>query len=78
MRCEDIASHPDFRRLSDIPGISVDLRYAGLHNFVGRNLYGNLDCGWLHREAARALERAAAFLAQQAPGHVRQNFVRVD
>lgn len=69
MRCEDIASHPGFRRLASIPGIAVDLRYAGLDNFVGRNLYGTLDCGWLHREAAEGLERAASRLAEAAPGH---------
>jgi D-alanyl-D-alanine dipeptidase len=69
MRCEDIASHPDFRRLSSIPDVAVDLRYAGLRNFVGRDLYGALDCGWLHRLAAEGLERAAEQLGREAPGH---------
>jgi D-alanyl-D-alanine dipeptidase len=69
MRCEDIASHPDFRRLSSIPEVAVDLRYAGLRNFVGRDLYGALDCGWLHRLAAEGLERAAEQLTREAPGH---------
>jgi D-alanyl-D-alanine dipeptidase len=69
MRCEDIASHPDFRRLSSIAGIAVDLRYAGVRNFVGRDLYGSLDCAWLHRLAAEGLERATAHLADTAPGH---------
>ena len=69
MRCEDIASHPDFRRLSSIRDVAVDLRYAGPHNFVGRDLYGTLDCSWLHRLAALGLEQAAAQLASDAPGH---------
>lgn len=69
MRCEDIASHPDFRPLSSIAGIAVDLRYAGVRNFVGRDLYGSLDCAWLHRLAADGLARAAAHLAEAAPGH---------
>jgi D-alanyl-D-alanine dipeptidase len=69
MRCEDIASHPDFRRLASVAGIAVDLRYAGLDNFVGRNLYGTLDCAWLHREAAEGIERATGTLAREAPGH---------
>jgi D-alanyl-D-alanine dipeptidase len=69
MRCEDIASHPDFRHLSSICDVAVDLRYAGPHNFVGRDLYGTLDCSWLHRLAAAGLERAAAQLAGDAPGH---------
>jgi D-alanyl-D-alanine dipeptidase len=69
VRCEDIASDPTFRHLSTIPGIAVDLRYAGVDNFVGRDLYGALDCGWLHQLAADGLARAAALLAREAPGH---------
>jgi zinc D-Ala-D-Ala dipeptidase len=69
MRCEDIASHPDFRRLSSVRGIAVDLRYAGVRNFVGRKLYGTLDCAWLHGLAASGLERVVAHLDEHAPGH---------
>ncbi len=69
MRCEDIASHPDFRPLSALAGIAVDLRYAGPRNFVGRDLYGSLDCAWLHQVAADGLAAAAACLARHAPGH---------
>lgn len=69
MRCEDVASHADFRHLSTLEGIAVDLRYAGADNFVGRDLYGVLDCAWVHRLAAEGLERAAAWLAREAPGH---------
>ena len=70
MRCEDIALHPaEFRRLSTIPGIDVDLRYASANNFVGHDLYGALDCAWLHQLAAAGLEHAAALLAREAPGH---------
>lgn len=69
MRCEDIATHPGFRPLSAIAGIAVDLRYAGPRNFVGRDLYGSLDCAWLHQVAADGLAAAVACLAQQAPGH---------
>ncbi|HEX6362749.1 MAG TPA: M15 family metallopeptidase [Albitalea sp.] len=70
MRCEDIASHPDFRRLSSIPGIAVDLRYASTDNFVGRDLYGTLDCAWLHALAAAGLARASDWLAREARGHL--------
>jgi D-alanyl-D-alanine dipeptidase len=69
MRCEDIASNPDFRHLSTVPDIAVDLRYAGVDNFVGRDLYGALDCAWLHHLAAAGLERAVTLLAREAPGH---------
>jgi len=69
MRCEDIPAHPHFRRLSSIRDVAVDLRYAGPRNFVGRDLYGTLDCAWLHQLAADGLERTAACLAAEAPGH---------
>lgn len=69
MRCEDIASNADFRRLSSIPNVAVDLRYASTNNFVGRDLYGNQDCAWLHHLAAAGLERAAALLQRERPGH---------
>lgn len=69
MRCEEIATHPDFRRLSSIDDVRVDLRYVGPRNFVGRDLYGELDCAWLHRLAAEGLARAAAELKALAPGH---------
>jgi D-alanyl-D-alanine dipeptidase len=66
---EDIAGCAQFRHLSSIAGIAVDLRYAGPNNFVGRDLYSPFDCAWLHVEAAAALEAAVAWLAARAPGH---------
>lgn len=69
MRCETIDTHPDFRRLSAIEGVAVDLRYASERNFVGRDLYGELDCAWLHRLAAEGLAQAVARLAETVPGH---------
>ena len=67
--CETIAGHPDFRRLDTIQGIAVDLRYATPDNFVGRDLYSPLDCGFLHKDAAAALERAVAWLAERRPDY---------
>lgn len=69
MRCENIPNHPDFRPLASIAGVDVDLRYASDRNFVGRDLYGALDCAWLHRQAAEAIERATERLHADAPGH---------
>jgi D-alanyl-D-alanine dipeptidase len=66
---EQVPSSPEFRHLSTINGIGVDLRYATPDNFVGRDLYSPLDCAWLHVDAAAALERAIAWLAERAPGH---------
>ena len=62
-----IAACPDFRHLSSVAGIAVDLRYATPHNFVGRDLYSPHDCAWLHREAAAALEQVVAWLAANHP-----------
>ncbi len=66
--CEDIASSPAFTRLSEVPGVHHDLRYAGTNNFSGRVLYTGLDCAWIRTEAARGLAQAAAWLGAQRPG----------
>jgi len=66
---EDLGASAEFRHLSTIAGIAVDLRYAGPDNFVGRDLYSPFDCAWLHRDAAAALERTVAWLAVERPGH---------
>ena len=60
---EAVAGHPDFRRLRDIPGVGVELRYATPDNFVGDDMYSPFDCAWLHKDAAESLEKAAAALA---------------
>ena len=65
---EEVPGHPDYRHLTTIAGIRIDLRYATRDNFVGRDLYSPLDCAWLHVEAAAAIERAVAWLAQRRPG----------
>jgi D-alanyl-D-alanine dipeptidase len=65
---EDIGSGEEFRHLSTIAGIAIDLRYASPDNFVGRDLYSPIDCAWLHRDAAAALEQVVAWLAVQRPG----------
>ena len=65
---EEIAGSPEFRHLSTIAGIAVELRYATADNFVGRDLYSPFDCAWLHRDAAAALERVVAWLAERRPG----------
>jgi len=66
---EQVPTSPEYRHLSTISGIGVDLRYATPDNFVGRDLYSPLDCAWLHVDAAAALERAVAWLAERKPGY---------
>jgi D-alanyl-D-alanine dipeptidase len=65
---EDIAGSPEFRHLSSLAGIAIDLRYATPNNFVGRDLYSPFDCAWLHVQAAAALEQVVAWLAERRPG----------
>ena len=65
---EAICHSAEFRHLSSIAGIAVDLRYASADNFVGRDLYSPIDCAWLHRDAAGALEQAVAWLSARRPG----------
>jgi len=65
--CENVPGDPEFRALSDIDGLAVELRYATPNNFVGRDLYSPLNCAWLHRDAAAALERSLARLKSKRP-----------
>jgi zinc D-Ala-D-Ala dipeptidase len=65
---EDIAGSPEFRHLTSIDGIAIDLRYATPNNFVGRDLYSPYDCAWLHVQAAAALEKVVAWLRERRPG----------
>ena len=66
--CEQVASHGEYRHLTAIPNIAIDLRYATANNFAGRDLYTPLDCAWLHRDAAEALASASSWLAAHRTG----------
>ena len=67
LSCENVATDPQFRRLSTIADIKIDLRYASPNNFVGRDLYSPLDCAWLHLDGAAALAASAAWLKNARP-----------
>ena len=69
LQLEAVSTDPQFRHLDSIAGIAVDLRYATPDNFVGRDLYSPIDCAWLHRDAAGALELAVAWLSAHRPDH---------
>jgi len=68
IRIEDIAAHPQFRRLATLRGVLHELRYASTNNFAGVELYRGMDCAWLRAEAAAGLEAAASWLTQRRPG----------
>ena len=63
--CESINTNPDFRPLSSVANLRVDLRYATAANFMGRDMYSPLDCAWAHRDALDGLTRAIAWLTRQ-------------
>jgi D-alanyl-D-alanine dipeptidase len=63
-----LRSDPDFRSLSGLPGIEIQLAYARKENFMGRNVYGAFREAFLHREAAEALAEAARRVADRRPG----------
>lgn len=69
LRCENIPAHADFVHLPSLPGIALDIRYAGTANFSGRCLYTDLDCAWLRQPAAQGLMLAAQFLREHRPGY---------
>jgi zinc D-Ala-D-Ala dipeptidase len=69
MQLEQVPQHPDFRSLSSLRGVAVDLRYASANNFAGRVLYAGLDCAWVRREAGAGLEEAAHWLRTARPGY---------
>ncbi len=68
MPIEMVAGHDHFRRLASIEGTRIDLRYGSANNFVGRDLYGEIDCAWLHCDATAALENAVRWLRRERPG----------
>ncbi|OBU85629.1 M15 family metallopeptidase [Chromobacterium subtsugae] len=69
MAMEALAAHPEYVSIAGIDGLSLDLRYAGSDNFVGRDLYGGTACALLHRRAAGKLAAAARELRRRLPGH---------
>lgn len=67
--CETVSDHPDFVHLSQLTSVDYALRYATPVNFAGHKLYGDIDCAWLHHEAARGVAQAAGWLQRQRPGY---------
>jgi zinc D-Ala-D-Ala dipeptidase len=49
------------------PSIRVDLKYASAHNFMKKNVYGDLTRAYLRPEAASKLVEASAILQERHP-----------
>jgi zinc D-Ala-D-Ala dipeptidase len=47
------------------PSIRVDLKYAGSHNFMGRNVYGKLTRAYLRPSAAIKLVKASRIIQER-------------
>ncbi len=63
------ARAPFIDAASVVPGLVVEMRYAGSHNFVGRPIPGyEAPICLLTEQAARALRRAQATLSKQGLG----------
>jgi D-alanyl-D-alanine dipeptidase len=58
----------DYVKVSTGAGISVDLKYSGVNNFTGEDLYGDFNDCYLRPEAAAMVRRAAALLQDERPG----------
>jgi zinc D-Ala-D-Ala dipeptidase len=59
---------PEFIKLSTIPHVQTDLRYASTNNFMNENVYGTFTEAYLHQFAAEKLLRASKFLQEEKPG----------
>lgn len=59
---------PEFRPLSGLPHVHLDLRYASNRNITTRDLYEGEREAWLHVEAYEALASASAALQERRPG----------
>ena len=63
-----LEADPDFSAIDNLPGVTVNLRYASTNNFMKENLYGDFNRAFLHRIAADKLKKAAALLQKNKPG----------
>lgn len=62
-----IQSHPEFKDISQLQGLSFDLRYATTNNFTGENVYGEFNRFFLHEHAVEKLVQAVENLQQKFP-----------
>jgi D-alanyl-D-alanine dipeptidase len=57
-----------FVNLSKFSQVVIQLKYASIDNFMGKNVYGKFTEAYLHAEAAKKFERAIAILQKESPG----------
>ena len=68
MNWEKIYTEQGLERIDTLEtGIKVGLRYSTTNNFVGKDVYGDLEDAYLQPEAAQKLYRAAKLLQESNP-----------
>ena len=65
---KQIKMNPALVNMGNIPGLQFDIRYAGVNNFTGRNLYGDYNYCFLHKVAAAKIKKALLNLKKRRPG----------
>ncbi len=69
---KQVEKDPSFVDISTFPHVLIDLRYAGINNFMRTDLYGPIYGSnpkvFLHKDAAAKLLKAVKFLQKEKPG----------
>ncbi len=60
---------PDYVQATKIPGVQARLKYGETDNFMGENLYGDFKVCFVHRDAAKKLEKAVKILKKAHPDY---------
>ena len=68
MTPKELAQHPDYVNLRELPATRIALKYGTTENFMGKNVYGDFPEPYLHRLAADKLRWAAELLQKRNPG----------
>lgn len=59
----------EFKDISAIPHVRIDLRYGTTNNFMHQDLYGEFKVAYLHEVAFAKLEQASRNLQTMKPGY---------
>jgi zinc D-Ala-D-Ala dipeptidase len=64
----DLAEQPGLVDAAQVvPGLGVELKYSTSDNFIGKDVYGDLEKCYLQKEAAAMLKKAADALSAMRP-----------
>lgn len=68
-QAQEFSKSGEFKKILADNTIALDVRYSTTNNFTGRDVYGDFDECWLHKNAAAKLKRAAKALQEKHPGY---------